>query len=469
MIGRRAQDATRLCFRRSDGMDVEWKEAREAHVAGLQGSSMSVLCWVSVILPLAGCLSLGLGRMGARYKWSPLALFIASYGGLTLPLVGVFLRHPGWEQGGVMGGVFVVGMVLNGVYQGKHTETNKREKEEGGGRRVAHLSTYRAILMVSTAVAILGVDFHAFPRAYAKTETYGVSLMDVGVGSFVFSKGLVSTPGRAWEGASALSKVGWELIPLLVMANIRFVVHKAIGYQEHVTEYGVHLSFYHTLCGVLIIGWILPRMSRAAVCGLGIGVGVLYEAALLGDGGALEAYLLNPSDASRTTSFVGANREGIFSLCGFGALLLVGMGLGGVDALRSTRRVAISALCAWGVYFGLTAGLGLASSRRLANGPYIAWIVAHNMSLVGALSVVHSAFAPSSYVSPAVSFINSHQLLFFILANLCTGIVNLSIDTLSVGDGVARLVMSVYVFAVPAVVCAASGARARARAHERSE
>ncbi|KAK6046346.1 hypothetical protein COOONC_16149, partial [Cooperia oncophora] len=51
---------------------------------------------------------------------------------------------------------------------------------------------FRASMLVSVAVAILGVDFPVFPRRFAKTEKYGHSLMDVGVAGFIFAMAIAS-------------------------------------------------------------------------------------------------------------------------------------------------------------------------------------------------------------------------------------------------------------------------------------
>ena len=48
-----------------------------------------------------------------------------------------------------------------------------------------------------TAIAILAVDFSIYPRRFAKTETYGTGLMDIGVGFFMLVHGITAPEARS--------------------------------------------------------------------------------------------------------------------------------------------------------------------------------------------------------------------------------------------------------------------------------
>ncbi|CAN0928065.1 Uncharacterized protein At4g17910 [Linum grandiflorum] len=64
------------------------------------------------------------------------------------------------------------------------------------------ITSYRVIVMEVACLCILAVDFKIFPRRHAKSGTYGISLMDLGVGSFALANAVVSKQAR---GISSLS------------------------------------------------------------------------------------------------------------------------------------------------------------------------------------------------------------------------------------------------------------------------
>ena len=85
--------------------------------------------------------------------------------------------------------------------------------------------------MVITCLAILAVDFKIFPRRFAKTETWGTSLMDLGVGSFVFSSGLVSSRQPNASVGEQLLTAFRSSAGILSLGILRMVITKAVDYQ----------------------------------------------------------------------------------------------------------------------------------------------------------------------------------------------------------------------------------------------
>ena len=49
----------------------------------------------------------------------------------------------------------------------------------------AIISTFRVYILLFTIIAILAVDFQIFPKHFGKTTSYGVSVMDIGVGKVI--------------------------------------------------------------------------------------------------------------------------------------------------------------------------------------------------------------------------------------------------------------------------------------------
>ncbi|CAH1451290.1 unnamed protein product [Lactuca virosa] len=182
------------------------------------------------------------------------------------------------------------------------------------------VSSYRVSLMLITCVCILAVDFNIFPRRYAKTETYGTSLMDVGVGAFVFANSLVSRQARgiATMGLNLKSALT-SSSPLLVLGFARLAFTSGVDYQVHVGEYGAHWNFFFTLAGVAVLTSLVNVSPN--YCGLlGSLVLIGYQICLIS---GLNVYLLS---AERGTDIISQNKEGIYSIFGEdigGCILLV--------------------------------------------------------------------------------------------------------------------------------------------------
>lgn len=387
----------------------------------------------------------------------------------------------------------------------KHSKNGVNSKEHHDGFLVKRpfLTAYRSHMLIITNLAIFAVDFHIFPRRFAKVETWGTSMMDLGVGSFVFSMGLAnsrsllkkqkentestdsSTFFKIRQYLLLLKRSTIKSLPVLLLGVIRLVSVKSLEYQEHITEYGIHWNFFITLGSLPIILAILdPLITVIPRAILALFVGLVYELILV-KWGALQFILRNDN---RTSSLIAMNKEGIFSLVGYLSIFLLGQSCGPfvlnnnvnlVDALYisrvSSRRVqkkttnkkqrSISTTTSLIVGTILTQTIFVYAnelpfftgvSRRLANLTYVLWVASYNVT---ALLVYHLAEKiisfPQRFESELLNAINRNGLATFLLANLLTGLINMTINTLQcneVESFVILLLYSIILCVVPVVL-----------------
>lgn len=351
-------------------------------------------------------------------------------------------------------------------------------------RQVPFVTLSRVFVNLITAISILAVDFPVFPRRYAKTETYGTGVMDFGVGAYVFVNALVCPEARRRDGEGpgrhSLARQLTSVWPLLLLGVLRLASVKMTGYPEHVTEYGLHWNFFFTLATVraaasLVFAALPARWSWA----LAVLVGGLYQLALERPG--LKDFLFHSAD--RRSSFVHANREGLFSVLGFLAIYMAGV-QAGLFLMRPRPRVGQWLRVALKLWLGslvLYVALYLCQallepvSRRLANLPFCIWTVAQSLLFLGCLAaadlvLLFSARSaacrrlPSSWSLAAsdpacdeaepclVRAVNRNQLLFFLVANVLTGATNCALDTLGCSGACAVCVLLIYTFASCSVI-----------------
>ncbi|KAG6846087.1 hypothetical protein H0H87_006451 [Tephrocybe sp. NHM501043] len=143
-----------------------------------------------------------------------------------------------------------------------------------------------------------------------------------------------------------------------------------------------------------------------------------------------------------------------------------------------TAIVLFSYTVVWWTLLGLSSAFGIGGagvSRRLVNIRYIFWVTAFNTSFILGYLLLDICFNPSRSVysqqsklkvpvdkidvecsnlqrtqvaPPLLEAINQNGLALFLVANVATGLVNLTVQTMYTSDNWAMAILSVYTFAL---------------------
>lgn len=393
------------------------------------------------------------------------------------------------------------------------------------------ITAYRGAMMIITCSSILAVDFPVFPRRFAKTESFGTSLMDMGVGSFVFAAGIVAARQQLKEDNEAARSLVKRLraamrhsLPLLVLGFIRLWSVKSLDYAEHVSEYGVHWNFFFTLAllspAIALLQPVLRWMPSYNIFAFALAIG--YELILfcVPD---MKVYII--LSERKPGDWLSQNREGVFSFIGYLAIFIAGMGVGlnilprdpdpkkpakkeldsmdeDAEWLASVLGAAeneaepkpaappiempkmkpewpkstLPRLAAWTfLWFVFSTwamwryGPRLFVSRRMANLAYVCWVCCFNCAQLLLFCLIEKLMFPKIHeaktkaverqrIDEATSRVmrayNRNGLAIFLLANLLTGLVNMTLPTLHMGDVQAMTVLVSYMAVLTSVALA---------------
>ncbi|CAO3634617.1 unnamed protein product [Mucor hiemalis] len=415
--------------------EEEYKIAKEAHVTDCTGGSIGEVGMVCASLVTSHMLWCAL----LKKNYIQADSFISQFVVYVIPILSCLTLAADYASS------VTIGMALMAlvVYWPTNTTTATTTKETSSVRSdyKPYLTVYRAGTMLSTCIAILAVDFQFFPRRFAKVETFGTSLMDAGVGSFVFSSGVVAA--RAYISNKPASSIVRSMLnsirsafPILVLGFARLFLTKSVNYQEHNSEYGLHWNFFFTL------GFLPPFVTLIGFCRkvipfsvLGFMIAIGYQFALCQ---GLQDWILN----TPRVDLVSANKEGICSFLGYLSIFLFGLQCG---VIIFQENISKSKLSQWlhledkqpvkqfavqlYIYSAIMWSLFYTwiylfpeyyVSRRMANLPYIFWVIAFNLSLVSSLVLVESKYNIQGRGPPLLDALNINGLFTFLLVTMAT-------------------------------------------------
>ncbi|XP_076042202.1 uncharacterized protein LOC143026084 isoform X2 [Oratosquilla oratoria] len=314
--------------------------------------------------------------------------------------------------------------------------SRSQAQHQVASQHLSVITNLRSFLSICTVVAILAVDFNFFPKRHAKTKEFGYSLMDIGAPAYAVMMGLSNSRKRLRKGRSDVIASLKEVLVLFGLGYLRFVFTWMVDYKTPVKEYGTHCNFFFTLAALKFAGLLFkhavpvrrdtPWFVLASTCTI-IQQMISHR---------LQRWVF--SEGYRT-EFVEANKEWFVSILGYTALYLHGLSIGIlVSNFRSKPfgllKMSSMLLSTWLILLFTSEKVLEPPSRRLANATFICYVMVILMVFM-TVSAIGETVLPrlvcgcsftSTWLYKAIS---ANMLILFLVANVATGLINMSINT----------------------------------------
>lgn len=358
-------------------------------------------------------------------------------------------------------------------------------------------------ILISTTIMILAVDFKVFPRRNCKIEHFGLGLMDAGAIYFLAMNAILS-PEVKFLGLTqsndnsnklkVIKKNVYSCSILLIIGLIRLVTVKNLNYQEHVSEYGVHMNFFLLLVLIKFIGMVLTLISTKLIFNpiFGFLLILLHEILLKKFG--FSDYI--QQDGYRST-FLDKNKESFFTLfgyigfylsCFYWASKIYQKLINSSSIDQSLFRNSVNSTFNSSnynskyntIYFCLKYGLfyflifllsnhfSEPISRRNVNMAFTCLMLS-TICLIGSFEFIWTILYDRFYLNTNETFKRDHKstnvkliiqeaytkngLITFLFSNILTGFVNMSTNTMQLSDLNAIILLFTYSFIVAISIC----------------
>jgi len=336
--------------------------------------------------------------------------------------------------------------------------------------------------------------------------------MDIGVGTFIVSTAITSKFVRTDPSRETAPQKKWsvQLLVVLLLGFGRFVALKAVDYHEHVSEYGIHWNFFATLFCVWVSADVVHAyVPRQYIPWVALALLVAYQTALTTTGltdyifsdyradiisankegilslcGYVPLYLLTEATSQRL--FFRAQVPPTNSLAR--TSLKLHSEQTEMTNKRKTRSASVqitesanskehesgaqessekasptsavkkidsqlvksSLVCAivlWALWYASSVAVQ-DTSRRLMNFAYVCMVLALTLTTILSLYVADSLSNSGDIGVATLHYMSKHSLVVFLVANLLTGAVNMSMESIHASAEVSFAVLTVYTLVV---------------------